>query len=158
MRCKRGIGRAIRAGPARYLNSAGSVAAEFALVAPIVTLIAAGTADFGMLAARSAALVATTGIGAEFARVHPLDTNGIQNAMQSAMSFAPALSFPASFARSCECDDGTAIACSESCATVGRVSPNRVFVRVTASQAFTPLVPWPGMPATLTATMAVRLQ
>ena len=136
----------------------GSVAAEFALVAPIVILIAAGTADFGMLAARSAALVATTRIGAEFARVHPLDTSGIQNSMQSAMSFAPALFFPASFPRSCECDDGTVIACSESCATVGRASPNRVFVSITANQAFTPLVPWPGMPAELTATTAVRLQ
>lgn len=136
----------------------GSVAAEFALVAPVVILIAAGIADFGMLAARSAALVATTRIGAEFARADPLDTSGIQNSMQSAMSFAPALSFPASFPRSCECSDGSPIACSESCATVGRASPNRVFISIGASQAFTPLVPWPGMPSTLTATTTVRLQ
>jgi hypothetical protein len=137
---------------------AGSVAAEFALVAPLVILIAVGVSDFGMLAARSAALVATTRIGAEFARVHPLDTSGIQISMQSAMTFAPALSFPASFSRSCECDDGTLIACSESCATHGRASPNRVFIRISASQAFTPVVPWPGIPTTLTATTELRLQ
>lgn len=136
----------------------GSVAAEFALVAPLIILIAAGVADFGMLAARSAALVATTRIGAQFARVHPLDTGGIQNSMQNAMSFAPALSFPANFPCSCECDDGTPIACSESCATFGRAGPNRVFISISARQAFAPLVPWPGMPTTLTATTAVRLQ
>ena len=140
------------------LRCAGSVAAEFALVAPIVILIAAAIADFGMLAARSAGLVATTRIGAEFARVRPLDTSGIENSMESAMSSAPALSFPASFPRSCECDDGTPIACSDSCATAGRASPNRVFMSISASQAFTPLVPWPGVPATLTARTAVRLQ
>ena len=95
-------------------NCAGSVAAEFALVAPVVILIAIGVADFGMLAARSAALAATTRIGAEFARLHPLDTNGIRNSMQGAMSFAPALTFPASFPRTCECDDTTPIACTES--------------------------------------------
>ena len=139
-------------------NCAGSVAAEFALVAPIVILIAIGVVDFGMLAARSAALVATTRIGAEFARLHPLDTNGIRNSMQGAMSFAPALTFPASFSRTCECDDTTPIACTESCATVGRAHPNRVFIRIGASQAFSPLVPWPGMPATLTAMTEVRLQ
>jgi len=151
MRRKTGIGQ--EAPP-----SAGSVAAEFALVAPLVILIAAGTADFGMLAARSAALVATTRIGAEFARAHPLDTGGIQSSMRSAMSFSPALSFPASFTHTCECDDGTPIACSQSCATLGRASPNRMFISITASQAFTPLVPWPGVPATLTSTTQVRLQ
>ena len=78
--------------------------------------------------------------------------------MQSAMNFVPPLSFPASFSRSCECDDGTPITCSESCATHGRASPNRVFISIRASQAFTPLVPWPGIPATLTAATEVRLQ
>src|SRR5262245_46000011 len=50
------------------LGSTGSAAAEFALVAPMLLLIAAGIADFGMLATRSAALAATTRIGAEYAR------------------------------------------------------------------------------------------
>ena len=113
---------------------------------------------FRHAAARSAALVATTRIGAEFARAHPLDTSGIQSSMHSAMSFAPPLSFPASFTHTCECDDGTPIACSESCATLGRPSPNRMFISITASQAFTPLVPWPAVPATLTSTTQVRVQ
>jgi Flp pilus assembly protein TadG len=158
MRAKKGIARAEPGRPARYLNCDGSTAAEFALVAPVVLLIAAGIADFGMLATRSAALAATTRIGAEFARIHPLDPSGIQNSMRSAMSFSPALTFPASFPRSCECDDRTPIACTESCATVGRAAPNRVFMTISASQAFTPLVSWPGIPATLTATTEVRLQ
>jgi len=157
MKCYRGLKTAAPASPGR-LTGAGSVAAEFALVAPLVILIAVGIADFGMLAARSAALVATTRIGAEFARVHPLDTSGIQSSMHSAMSFAPALSFPASFTHTCECDDGTPIACSESCATLGRASPNRMFISITASQAFTPLLPWPGVPATLTSTAQVRMR
>jgi len=127
-------------------------------MAPIIVLIATGIADFGMLATRSAALAATARIGAEYARIYPDDTVGIRRAMRSAMSFAPALNFPASFPRSCECDDETPIACSESCATVGRPAPNRVFIRVTANQSFTPLVPWPGIPTMLTAATEVRLQ
>jgi Flp pilus assembly protein TadG len=137
---------------------AGSVAAEFALAAPIIILIAAGIADFGMLAARSAALAGSTRIGAEYARRHPGDTAGIRNSMQSSMSFAPALSFPTNFAQSCECEDQTAMACGESCAVVGRPGPNRVFIKISASQAFTPLVPWPGIPATLTSATELRLQ
>ena len=127
-------------------------------MAPIIVLIAAGIADFGMFATRSVRLVAAARIGAEYARTYPNDPGGIQNAMQSAMSSAPALTFPASFPRSCECNDETPITCSESCATVGRPGPNRMFIRITANQLFTPLVPWPGIPATLTAATEVRLQ
>src|SRR5204863_7152061 len=119
-----------------YRNDNGSVAAEFALMAPIIFLIAAGIADFGMLATKSAGLAATARIGAEYARTYPDDTSVIQHAMQSAMGFAPALIFPASFPRSCECDDETPISCSASCATVGRRGPNRVFIRIVANQPF----------------------
>jgi hypothetical protein len=141
-----------------YRNCNGGVAAEFALMAPILVLIATGIADFGMLATKSAGLAAAVRIGAEYARTYSDDTGGIQHAMQNAMSPAPALIFPASFLRSCECDDGTPIACSESCATVGRPGPNRAFIRITASQRFTPLVPWPGIPAMLIAVAETRLQ
>jgi Flp pilus assembly protein TadG len=136
----------------------GSVAAEFALVTPMILLIAAGVADFGMLAKKTTALAGTTRIGAEYARLYPADTAGIQNSIQNSTSFMPALSFPASFPYSCECDDKTPIACTESCATVGLPGPNRVFITISASQAFTPLVPWPGIPASLTAVTEIRLQ
>src|SRR5437868_10314383 len=117
-----------------FLSTRGSVAAEFALTAPTLILLAAGIADFGMLATKSAGLAAATRVGAEYARAYPDDASGIQDAVQSAMNFAPALTFPASFPRSCECNDQTSIACSESCATVGRAGPNRVFIRITANQ------------------------
>jgi len=141
-----------------YFGRDGSAAAEFALVAPAIILIVAGISDFGMLATNSAALAATTRIGAEYARTYPDDTGGIQHAMQNAMSPVPTLIFPASFPRSCECNDETPIACDESCATAGRTGPNRVFIRITANQPFMPLVPWPGIPAMLTATTEMRLQ
>ncbi|MBV9373975.1 MAG: pilus assembly protein [Alphaproteobacteria bacterium] len=140
------------------LRTHGSVAVEFALTAPAILLLVSGVMDFGMLATKSAGLTAATRVGAEYARVHPQDAAGIRNVMQDAMSFAPALVFPASFPRSCECNDQAPISCSESCATVGRPGPNRVFIQITGNQSFTPFVPWPGIPATITATTEVRLQ
>jgi len=141
-----------------YLGGSGGVAAEFALVAPIIILVATGIADFGMLASNSTALTAAVRIGAAYARFHPTDTVGIQNSMQSSMSFTPTLTFPASFPQSCECNDMTSIACTESCAAADLPAPNRVFITITASQAFVPLVPWPGIPGTLTETTTIRLQ
>jgi len=140
------------------LDGSGSVTAEFALVAPIIILLATGIADFGMLASSSTALAAAVRIGAEYARSHPTDTAGIQASMQNSMSFTPTLTFPASFSQSCECDNQTSIACSESCATNGRPGPNRVFITISASQTFAPVVPWPGVANLLTATAKIRLQ
>jgi len=101
-------------GPRRLLGAAkarmrlccmtthGSVAAEFALTAPTVILLASAIVDFGMLATKSIALTAATRVGAEYARAHPDDASGTRHAIQNAISFAPALTFPASFPRSCE--------------------------------------------------------
>jgi hypothetical protein len=33
-----------------------------------------------------------------------------------------------------------------------------LFIRISANQAFTPIVPWPGIPASLTAATELRLQ
>jgi hypothetical protein len=127
-------------------------------VAPVILVIAAGIVDFGLLTTKAAALAGATRIGGEYARLHPADTTAIQNAMQNSMSFTPPLVFPASFAQACECDDQTSIACSDSCLASGRPGPNRVFIRISANQASSPLVPWPGIPRTLTATTDIRLQ
>ena len=140
------------------IGTRGSVAAEFALTIPTVILLVSAVMDFGMLATKSAGLTAATRVGAEYARAYPEDAAGIRKAMQGAMSFAPALTFPASFPRSCECNDQMPIACSESCATAGRPGPNRVFIRITGNQSLTPFVPWPGIPAMIAATTEVRLQ
>ena len=75
----------------------GSVAAEFAVVAPIILLVTAAIADLGSLAKQSAALAGATRIGAEYARFHPADPTGIKDTMQNSMNFNPPLSFPASF-------------------------------------------------------------
>jgi hypothetical protein len=136
----------------------GSAAVEFALVAPVILVITAGIVDFGLLTTKAAALAGATRIGGEYARLHPADTTGIQNAMQNSMSFSPPLTFPASFPQTCECDDRTSIPCIDSCRAGGRPGPNRVFIRITANQAASPLVPWPGIPGTLTATTEIRLQ
>jgi len=127
-------------------------------MAPIIILIIAATADFGSLIRQSAALASATRIGAEYARFHSTDLTGIRDAMQNSMSFNPPLAFPATFPRSCECEDGAAIACSQSCATVGHPGPDRVFMRITAHQAAAPLVPWPGLPNSLSSTTEIRLQ
>ena len=136
----------------------GSVALESAAMAPLVIVFTTVIVDIGLITTRTASLAGATSVGAEYARLHPADTTGIKNAMTSAMSFSPPLTFPPNFSETCECDDGTGIACSASCAEAGRPSPNRVFIRISASQPFAPLLPLPGLPGVLTSAVEIRLQ
>jgi TadE-like protein len=142
----------------RGCECAGGVALEFSIVAPLILMIITAIADIGLFTTRAVALAGATRIGAEYARLHPADTVGIQNAMSSYMSFNPPLTFPSKFSETCECADQIAIACMTSCAAVGRSGPNRVFMRISAAQGFSPLLPLPGLPGTLTSAMEIRLQ
>jgi hypothetical protein len=142
----------------RRLDRLGSAAIEFALTAPVVILIVTGIVDFGALMTQFVALTATTRIGAEYARLHPTDIAGIENTMQNSITFVPSLSFPSRFPLSCECNDATSISCTQSCAAAGRPGPNRVFITISANQAFSPRLPWPGLPTVLTASTQMRLQ
>ena len=151
------------------LGVEGAVLVEFALAAPILVTLVLGIADFGMLAASNAALEGATRVGAEYARDNSTCQSniqatgcisGIKTAMQSAGNFSPALTYPSSsppFPESCECDDGSSITCGTTCVGAGK-TPNRTLVTVTASQTFAPILPWPGIPTSLTATTEMRVQ
>jgi Flp pilus assembly protein TadG len=150
-------------------GSDGTALVEFALAAPILVTLVLGIADFGLLAAKNAALEGATRVGAEYARDNSTCQSniqatscisGIKTAMQSGGNFSPALTFPSSsppFPASCECDDGTSITCGTTCVGAGK-TPNRVLVTVTATQAYTPILPWPGIPTSLTASTELRIQ
>ena len=157
-----------RKGPG-FLGIEGVAIVEFALAAPVLVVLVLGIADLGMLAARTAALEGATRVGAEYARNNSTCQSdvqgsscitGIKNAMQNSGSFTPALTFPSGsspFPASCECDDGTSITCGTTCVGAGK-TPNRVLITVTASQSYTPILSWPGLPTSLTASTEIRVQ
>ena len=149
-----------------FLSSDGTALVEFALAAPILVTLVLGIADFGMLAAKNAALEGATRVGAEYARNNSTTCkdvtsasciSGIKTAMQSAGNFSPAITFPSDPSASCECDDGSSITCGTTCVGAGK-TPNRVLITVTASQSYTPILPWPGLPSSVTASTEMRVE
>ena len=146
-----------------FLGSDGAVLVEFALAAPILVTLVLGIADFGMLAANTAALEGVTRVGAEYARnvckgdMSSSCISGIKSAMSSTGNFSPPITFPSDPSASCECDDGSSITCGTTCTGAGKI-PNRVLVTVTASQQFSPILPWPGIPTSVTASTEMRVE
>jgi Flp pilus assembly protein TadG len=165
----------------RHLGSAGSVAVELALTAPILVTLAVGIADLGNLFNFSQALEAATRIGAEYAlrgsscqqdwgpATAPggACTSDIQSAVTNSLAFSPALA-TRTVELACECASTAtpstymATPCGTSCFTSppagGYTGPNRVFIKVGATQPFSEMIPWPVMPTTLAAVTTVRVQ
>jgi TadE-like protein len=163
-----------------FLGTVGAAAVEVALVTPFLVTLVFGGVDFGALFNTSQALAAATRVGAEFARdsatcqagiqtlnspqVNADCTTGIENAMQNAGNFSPKLTFPTAPELKCYCDGDNNNPCAVanganySCATDGSKGNNEIFVKVTASEAITPLISWPGFPTTLNGQSELRLQ
>jgi Flp pilus assembly protein TadG len=171
------------------LGTAGAVAAELAIATPFLSLLILGVVDFGGYMNGSQAIAAATRVGAEYARDSAVcqssttgvdmvndvvnatcigagnPASGIEGAMQNAMNFSPALTFPTAPFLTCQCDDGTKAnpnttsGCGNySCAANNRPAPNRVFITVGASQTIDPILGWAGFPTTVPGLTQIRLQ
>jgi Flp pilus assembly protein TadG len=161
----------------RFLGDAGSVAVELGLLGGLFLVpLMLGIIQYGIYFNATQALAAATRTGAEYARnsatckagiqvlqsppVSGACTTGIQNTITNSMNYpSGALTFPATFPLTCQCDDGTAITCgNNSCATAGRPAPNRVFITISASQTFTPFVTLWTVPSTINGVTDIRIQ
>ena len=96
----------------------------------------------------------------------PAGTPGITGAMTQSMNYGPTdLTFtavaacpsgtPSGVMLTCDCGPGVSGTCGTVCGTGGT---NRVFIKITASQAFTPMISWPGMPTAICGVTELRIQ
>jgi Flp pilus assembly pilin Flp len=171
-------------------DAAGAVAVELGLLTPFLAILTIGIVDLGNLLNNWQALAAAARIGAEYAMNSPVCKNpttginlivnppniqsacmtNIEDAVTHSLNYS-SLTFPnlvsctdgvggQCFPITCECDDGTSIACGSSCAAASpaRPGPNRIFITIAARQSFTPMIAWSGMPSAINGVAELRLQ
>ena len=107
----------------------GATAVELALIAPVLAALALGLFEYFGATNQAMQLASAARAGAEYAMSYPSDSAGIEQAVNGSGQLAAAgLSIAVS--QLCECPDGTAVSCTDTCA--GNLS--NVFVRVALSQ------------------------
>jgi Flp pilus assembly protein TadG len=143
----------------RYLaDRRGNAAIELALLAPPLTLMLVGTADYGLGLYRQMQVQNAAQAGAEYALKNGFSPTAIGGAVTSATPLGVSAS-PAPV-ESCGCPTGTAISsatCNSTCANGQKAG---VYVTVGAQTTYTTIIPYPGIPNsyTLTASSTVRIQ
>lgn len=92
----------------------GVFAVEYALVMPFLLLLLSGAIDLGYALNQSSSLAGAARAGAQYAMRFPSDTAGIKDVVTKAVSYDPA-SLTVTSKLTCECEDGTAVACTDTC-------------------------------------------
>lgn len=126
--------------PARLARACdGSFAVELALLAPVLILLVGGMLDYGAMTYQSMALQSAARSAAEYLRTHPSDVAGANAVAAEASSLQPQ-GLVVNAGSACECPGGAAVACANFCA--GGALPN-LYLAVTVTQDFAPLLPYP---------------
>jgi Flp pilus assembly protein TadG len=126
----------------------GASLVEVGLVLPMLLFIVLATVDFARGFYYANEVAGGAHAGAVYGSQNLSDTTGISNAVKYDAPDVSDISVSSSWG--CECSDGTSA--SVSCASAPSCSGSSIvnYVRVTATASYTTLLPWTGIPSTLT--------
>jgi Flp pilus assembly protein TadG len=135
----------------------GASLVELALVLPLFPLLLFGAVDFARAFYLSVEIAGAAQAAAVYGSQNPTDTTGMQNAARYDAPNVPNLS-AGTPTYGCECSDGTAY--SASCSVKPSCSSNTEVqrVNVTVTGTYTPLIPWPGLPASMSLSSSASMR
>jgi Flp pilus assembly protein TadG len=135
----------------------GASLVELAFVLPLFPLLLFGAVDFARAFYLSVEIAGAAQAAAVYGSQNPTDTTGMQNAARYDAPNVPNLS-AGTPTYGCECSDGTAY--SASCSVKPSCSSNTEVqrVNVTVTGTYTPLVPWPGLPGSMTLSSSASMR
>jgi Flp pilus assembly protein TadG len=133
----------------------GGPALELGIVAPIFMILLAGVFGYGIVAFETMQVNAAAQAGAIYALTNGFNAAKIQTAVTSATGL-PAITAPAPTQISCGCANGSSIAAATCGTSCSDGTDAGIYATVKAQYAVSPAVP--GIPATLNASVTVRIQ
>lgn len=134
----------------RFIGQAdGSAALEFAVIGPILVLALVGTVDLGLGLYQNMQVQNAAQAGAVYAASHTFSVTNISNVVSSATNSSSITASP-SPAKFCGCGSNAGVvanACNSSC-PAGAIAGT--YISVNAQASYSPLLPYPFLPSTLT--------
>jgi Flp pilus assembly protein TadG len=125
-------------------DEAGASAVEFALLAPVLCLLAAGVIDTGIYIVRTMEVNAAAQAGADFALANGWNAAGVAAAVQNATNSPLAITAnPAPTLTNGCLQNGAVVQAAGQLCPDGEAAGQ--FVTVEARAPFTTLMPWPGL-------------
>jgi Flp pilus assembly protein TadG len=133
----------------------GSSLVECAVVLPVLLLLMVGSIDFGRAYFISIQVASAAQAGAAYGVQSFTDTAGMITAAKLNAPSVPSMTTVATFG--CECHDGSS---SSALCTSNPTCPQNVlnYADVTTTAVYTPMLPYPGIPAAINLRSEVRMR
>lgn len=133
----------------------GAPLIELALLLPVLLLLLVGAVDYGRGYYAAIEVSSAAESGALYGTLNPSDTAGMIS--MAKLDAADVSGLSATAAYGCECSDGSNA--SANCVATPACSSNVVkYVQVTASANYSPILPYPGIPSSISLSRTVRLR
>ncbi len=143
-------------------SDSGSSLVELALVLPLMVVLLFGAMDFGRAFYASMGVTHAVRAGVQYGAMNVANsssTTGMENA--AATAAADISGFSATASRFCTCWSASTLvetamaSCSSSCTSPSTI---RIYVQVTGTRTFSPIVSYPGLPGSLVITRTARMR
>ncbi len=138
----------IAVGAVLHTGQRGAAVVEFALILPLLILLMVGLFDFGVGFWQYMQVQAAAEAGAQYATLHPDDTAGIAAAVASATGTSGISATPLP-AKVCGCPGNHPFEVACGAANCDSGSKPGVYAKVSAQVGYSPLLPYPSLPPTL---------
>lgn len=136
----------------------GTSLIEMALLLPFFLLLLLGAVDFGRALYLMIEVTDAAHAAALYGSRYPTDTTGMQSAAQNDAPNVPNLSVGTP-TWGCECPDGTNYSASTSCSSISCTTSTKVYrVNVTVTGTYTPVIAWPGIPASMSLSSSASMR
>lgn len=137
----------------------GASLVELAFVLPLFPLLLFGAVDFARAFFISVEVAGAAQAAAVYGTQNPTDTTGMQNAAKDDAPDVPNLSVGTP-TYGCECADGTSYvpSCSPSAPTCTSHGGGVQRVNVTVTGTYSPLIPWPGIPSSMSLSTSASMR
>ena len=137
------------------IETSGSSLVECAVVLPVLILLMVGAIDFGRAYFIDIQVASAAQAGAAYGVQNFTDTGGMVTAAKLNAPSVPGIMAVATFG--CECHDGSSF--SSSC-TSNPICPQNIlnYADVVTTATYTPMLPYPGIPASISLRSEVRMR
>ncbi len=149
-------------GASKWSSDHGSSLVELSLLLPLMIVLLFGAMDFGRVFYSSMAVTQAVRAGVQYGALNvtnSANTTGMEAAATAAAS--DIAGFSANAARSCTCwtqstlTETTPGSCPATCTSP---AVERIYVTVTGTRTFSPIVAYPGLPGNLFITRSARMR
>lgn len=135
----------------------GASLIELAFVLPLFPLLLFGALDFARAFYVSVEIVGAAQAAALYGSQNPTDTTGMQTAAQDDAPDVPNLSV-GTHSYGTECSDGTSYTANTSTMPTCSGTTKVYRVNVTVTGTYSPLIPWPGVPSSMSLTGSAAMR